>query len=249
VQAESADHFKAALERISRARPWVKGEVAPGAIQSADLELVWSQTFVETFAFAGAPAAWTGGERDMARSLFRRWNVKRDGSKPYGEFADFLIWAIANWGQIMARDFGWMTKNPPPKFPSVRFLAGNSAKFEEAWLNRKRKSLLQSWDLSYYERLRVQGYSEDAAIEMVARRKFEHLKRTEAAKRPRKPMLALARENARDREPAPSTGPVARDSGALGGEAQPANATRRLIMENGRAAAAAIFDAPLTGNA
>ncbi len=229
-----------AMERVSAALPWVKGEKAEGALRNSDLELVWSQTFAEALPHAGVPMAWTKAERGMARTVFSRWSVKQDGSKPNGEFADFLVWSITNWKETCTKEFGWMTERKPPEHPSVGFWVRFADNFENAWLTRKRKKLLDRLDLEEVEELRIKGFTYEAALEVVARRKISKLLRKEGGSQsaPSKPQPYV-----RPRQ-APQVQPVATDKVLSPSAMSPTDVARQKRMAKGWAAASAIFDTP-----
>jgi hypothetical protein len=196
-----ATELEAALERIRAARPWVKGETRADAIRGDDLWTLWAETYSEAFSYAGQPVHWSKRERGMAADLFRRWTVKPDGSKPNGEFDDFVVFCISNWGEITAKEFAWMKERAAPEHPTLTFLIRFLDKFENAFLNRTRKKLLSRMDIDEVEELRLKGYSHDAALEVIARRKVAATRRTSAPAAPKALPLARVRQRPQGLQP------------------------------------------------
>lgn len=57
-------------------------------------------------------------ERDILAGLKKRLDKNRSLNS-----LDFITWAVANWRQVCADKFAWMTRQPPPAVPAIRFLA------------------------------------------------------------------------------------------------------------------------------
>lgn len=217
ISDRSAEHRATALqlaaERIRAARPWVKGETAKDAIRSGDIWTVWKCVWIATAPDSREPSPWTKADYGIAKDLFRRWPHHNDGTKPNGEFDDFLTWVVTDWGSLSSKMFGWMKDRP--RQPSLRILVKFLDRFEDAFVERDRMKAASRLDIDEVTELRLKGMSYDQAITAVVQRKVRGAARKLAAQSPKGPPPARARETFRPLRP------VAPKSDISKGEAPP----------------------------
>lgn len=224
--ARRVSELQAARDRIRAALPWAKDRV--GRVRAEDLWTVWHASYIEGLPYDDAPADWSKADRGTAMQLFARWTVKRDGEKPNGEFDEFLTWIVAEWRSVMSDKFGWMKSPSAPQVPNIRFVSRFFPEFEEGWVVRGRKKVLTRLDLSEFDELRAKGFSEDRALEEIAKRKMAKHKRAAPVVSPRP--LPVARPRTRPLQP------VATESGLTPDMAQPTNVVRQQIAKKDPAA-------------
>jgi hypothetical protein len=95
----------------------------------------------------------------------------------------FIEHAVANWTQIVAEEFKWMTQSSPPTAPDLLFLNWRRADFIDAWNQRKRSSWLDKVPTvdrrRYHTLTKVHGMSSQEAILKVAKEKSDRETREE----------------------------------------------------------------------
>lgn len=126
------------------------------------IETVWRTALVETFPDHPAPT-WTVREKGQANQAAKKWH------QPGITFPDFIEWAARNWTAIMAKQFKWMTKSPPPRVPSTRFLFNFIGQFIECYAEDKLTSWQNSKDRSEIEDAMARGQTYEQAVAIVER--------------------------------------------------------------------------------
>jgi len=86
-----------------------------------------------------------------------------------GDPVSLMAFAVENWTQVVRDRFGWMTKNPPPRLPDVRFLMRHAPDFIEA-LQAHRDDDITGYEMDPAVRLRRLGIPEAKIARMVGGR-------------------------------------------------------------------------------
>lgn len=228
--ARRATVLQETIKRVNRAIPLPKDRKTSklaGIIKADDLETVWQATWHDAFRDEDMPCVWSKQERGQAMLLFGRWPRRADGTRPNGDFSDFLIYAVTEWRSITARLSN--LRRPAPVLPTVGFLQAFFDHFQECYLTQSRRKVLTRLDIDEVEELTAKGMSHAAALETIARRKVQQVSRA-AAPRQKPAPLPAARPRAR-----PPVQPVATESGLPAETAKPTRVTRHVEVKRSAA--------------
>src|SRR5690606_451810 len=124
-------------------------------------------------------------------------------------FENLLDWAVRNWVQIMFKRFGWMSKQPAPKAPSIGFFINFCDTFLDTYAEDDLGKFLKSRDRTRLEQYMARGLSRDEAYVMLAKEQAasalrEEMNKREAAAKRKLSQARMVREQARViRETAP----------------------------------------------
>jgi hypothetical protein len=154
IQARSAAKRKA---RVAR----------PTKVTVPALEDVWRGAIVDTFkavAFELNTARWTGPERGMVKNLIKEFA----SAEAWGEVTDFVDFAAREYRRTCRVKLDWMTKEPPPDFPKIRFVYALRSHFISEWCERRIRRLIHEPGLDKIERAEAQGMSYLEAVAHVA---------------------------------------------------------------------------------
>lgn len=142
----------------------------------------WSEAWAE--AYHDVPGArclpWGKREAGMVKNtLAIKWTGKAE------ELHDFLDWAVTNWSQIMADQFGWMTREPAPAVPSIKFIASFRDNFVRAFGKRsidKTLAGLSGHERTIREGMLKEGLTHEQAMFKLAERRARQDLREEIEK-------------------------------------------------------------------
>lgn len=148
----------------------------------AALFATWSEAWAE--AYHDVPGArclpWGKREAGMVKNtLAIKWTGKAE------ELHDFLDWAVTNWSQIMVDQFGWMSREPAPAVPSIKFIASFRDNFVRAFVKRaidKALAGLSGHERSIREGMLKEGLTHEQAMFRLAERRARHDLRAEIEK-------------------------------------------------------------------
>lgn len=170
--ARSEESVKEAVERVRRMSVENRQQQAAKAKQ-ADSPSSYHRTYVNAWAeaYEGVPCpTWSEKDMHMVRSVLK--SRLHDTIQSRHDFLEFIV---KNWAQIISAKFGWMTKEPPPSKPSIKFvtsakLIGN---FLDAFADRRHFDTIRLLpaEQQEVERLIISGKSRDEAIAAVGERR------------------------------------------------------------------------------
>lgn len=165
--AAKSSHAKAA--RVAKAK--TKGT-------ASGIEAVWRAAVAETFPGHPSPA-WTVREKGQAKTAAAKWR------QPGITFPDFAEWAARNWTAIIAEQFRWMTKSPPPKVPSLPFLFNFLDQFIDCYAEGNLRRWQNAEERSKIEQAMARGQTYEQAVQTVAEAKAKQALRDEMRERER----------------------------------------------------------------
>jgi hypothetical protein len=130
----------------------------------------------------GVEAAWKAAMLDaFPHSIHKPWSIREKAQVKQQvkvwlhatqiAFPAFVDWAVRNWSGIIAKQFKWMTKSPPPAVPSLPFLLSFLGQFTECWSEGKLDEWLKSSERTEMEKLLASGMSTDEATAEIGRRR------------------------------------------------------------------------------
>lgn len=141
--------------------------------QSAELSDVWTRAWIEGKHAAGAPGL-TKKTRGQLRHIVKR----------FPEGLKIIEWGVANWHGVIARQFAWMTRVPPPSLPDTGFLLKYATAFAEDFATAEDRRT--RWDKPAeqreFERLLKSGVSYEDALLQVGKSRAVADERGELAK-------------------------------------------------------------------
>ena len=160
----TAEQLAAERARKAEAR---RGRANPGAV---------AETFAEAFGLAFSEIE---GMRLHSLTKVELGKLKQGLCKDWAgepeQLHAFVDYCVANWTQIVAECFKWMTKKPAPVAPDLLFLNWQRNEFIDAWNHRARSSWLdkiEDVDRRRYNTLtKVRGMPHDAAVLQIAKEK------------------------------------------------------------------------------
>jgi hypothetical protein len=160
----TAEQLAAERARKAEAR---RGRSNPGAV---------AETFAEAFGLALSEIE---GMRPHSLTKVELGKLKQGLCKDWAgepeQLHAFVEYCVANWTQIVAECFKWMTKKPAPIAPDLLFLNWQRKEFIDAWNHRARSSWLdkiENVDRRRYNTLtKVRGMPHDAAVLQIAKEK------------------------------------------------------------------------------
>lgn len=141
------------------------------------VEASWRAALAEAFPQAVEPA-WTGREKGQAKRAASGWAQKRQIA-----FIDFVEWSVTNWTAIIAKQFKWMTKSPPPAVPAFGFFIAMLDGFAECWSEQKLDAWVNDKDRTEIERLMARGQTYEQAVAELGRTRAAAELRGEMTKR------------------------------------------------------------------
>ena len=190
----------AARPRLDRLQEVSRGQAAHRATlvrkvakpKAGDVEAVWKAALIESQRH-GVCVRWSQREVGSMRQALGKWEYSREGT-----MSDVVHYAILNWSTICARRFAWMTKDPAPDQPTIRFFLWRLSDFVEAFVTKQAKGFATDSTNSDYERMLAAGKTpEEAALELASR---EAVARTREEMAKREEETSLRNRIAADRE-------------------------------------------------
>lgn len=189
VSSSPADRVREKAETARsahRATLQTKTETAQAIVTR--IEATWRAALIDTFP-GTAYRTWGVREKAQVKLAHRNWR----GDIGFPEFVD---WAVRNWSAIIAKQFRWMTKEPPPTVPVLSFLIAFLTQFADCRAEGKLEQWLSQQDRQSIDALmKRRGLTWEQAMAQVAESKATVALRKEMEERETK---AAARERAAD---------------------------------------------------
>jgi hypothetical protein len=157
VRAQQAKAKRDALRSIAK----------PGALMKT-----WQAAFEETFADIPNAVFTPPSLIDLGKlksTVLAKWRGRTE------DLHDVVEFTVRNWRGIMERQFGWMTKSPPPTLPSLTFFIQFRLQFIDIWTSRATDRWLD--DLPATDQTRLieltfkQGLSTEVALAKIGEEK------------------------------------------------------------------------------
>lgn len=159
--------------RAVAAHDTASGIAAPtsAATTSIEVEAKWKAAMLDAFPHS-ILKPWSIRQKAQVKAQASGWlNATEIG------FPEFVDWAVRNWSGIIAKQFKWMTKSPPPAIPSISFFLSFLSHFADCWGEGKLDEWLRAPERTEMEQLLAAGRSpEEAAAEIGRRRAIEGMK-------------------------------------------------------------------------
>lgn len=132
----------------------------------------WQAAFEDTFVDIPNAVFTPPSMIDLGKlksAVLEKWRGKTE------DLHDVIEFTVRNWRGIMERQFGWMTKSPPPTLPSLTFFIQFRLQFIDIWTSRATDRWLD--DLPANDRTRLieltfkQGLSTEVALAKIGEEK------------------------------------------------------------------------------
>jgi hypothetical protein len=170
AEISKSDRQKGASDGFAVLRP--NNQVA----HVSDIETLWRIALSDAFP-EQSPCPWSSREKGQISAKRRAWLDAHQIS-----FPDFVEWSVRNWSAIVARQFRWMTKSPPPKTPVVRFFVNQIDQFAECWADHKLEKWMAAPERTKAERLKRRGLSVEEVAAEIGKDRAVDTMREEIAK-------------------------------------------------------------------
>ena len=125
---------------------------------SVAVERAWNLAIAETFP-GNITTAWGAREKSQAKQAARKWLGKREMT-----FDKFVEWSVLNWTAIMHKQFGWMTKSPPPAVPAWGFFIAMMDQFAECHAEQKLEAWQSDADRTEIDKIMARGLTYEQAM-------------------------------------------------------------------------------------
>lgn len=151
-------------ERVTAKRNARRQKTAEQYCNADNLEPQWNRLLESHYPELARPR-WTGREKGIMRQIGKRWA----SNNRIIEFTEFFDWCVVNWPAVIRQQFGWMTKSPPPRLPTLRFWFAHYEAFFECYASGKLTKWMRAPDRDRLEFLKARGMTHEQAIYEVAK--------------------------------------------------------------------------------
>lgn len=147
---------------------------------------------------------WSNATKGAIKTFVRKWpKPDAEGEAAWGDFHDFIEYAVKNWTNIVSARLGWMDTRP--QWPEPRFLIRFHEEFLASWCEQRLKRFISNDAKDRVEQLQAGGMNyEDAMAEVrITAAVAEHAERfdKERAEIARLHRVLDVREKELDRRP------------------------------------------------
>jgi hypothetical protein len=232
VSSGSEDLFGAPMPREAKA-PVSAAQVAVRATEARRAALrsmlrpgplmqTWRIAFEEAYAEIPGAVFPPPTQLDLGKvksALIAKWTGKTE------ELHDFIDFTVRNWHLLMDTAFSWMTKDPPPAYPSLRFFLAFRQRFQDQWSGRTTEKWINNLPMGeqrrFLELTMKQGMSSELALAKIGEERAtiklrEEMEKREAEANRKMAVGLLAKKQADTRPVYTEDNPHPRSAVALG---------------------------------